>query len=279
MNAPLRHFIALHLLVLCAGADELLPVPVPELDGLRREGPRLSMLGDDYVYRDTTGTVVGKLLIRRGVRKGDVVLDLYDPGWVHRSSRKWRSGKLVSEETYSHGVRHGLWRTWNKKGELVGATVFEKGNGVQRIYYNDGSLEREIPFVEDKEHGIVVYLHENRQIRELYWYENGTIVREISFDAEGKLVHTAWSNEKGVHGSYLNGDGEFELSLNGRQVSTDDYREAAKSDANLPPFFANGKECIEFVMSDQAVLKLSNHYKELDLVKIPLEELSQGKAD
>lgn len=91
-----------------------------------------------------------------------------------------------------------------KKNEVI---HYENGKRVERIFYRSGELMYEIPFVNDKKHGIEKEYYENGQVRceipfdngnrhgmEKEYDENGNIIKEIIYE-NGELK-TGGKNEQ-----------------------------------------------------------------------------------
>jgi hypothetical protein len=87
---------------------------------------------------------------------------------LHGPRRTWhRNGQLASEETYHHGLLHGMCRQWNEEGKLLGSYRMQNGTGIQRAWYEDGSLQMEFSTVNGKRTG-----------RRQFWLRDGSLASE-----------------------------------------------------------------------------------------------------
>ena len=256
--------------MIAAYSDDVLPDRVPELDGCKRSGGHITIKGKEYRFVNAQGLLVGKLWVMGNNR----TLELYDKdSKLHGNCRKWwKPGVLGAETPYVHGIRHGVWRNWNLEGQLVGESEFENGTGVLRVYHDNGCLKEELRFEDNVKHGIHLYLHDNRQIKEIYWMERGEMIRGIYFDRGGKIRYTHWSNAKGLHGAYFGYASELRVRVDGKPVTKAEYEAAREKDATLPPYFASIEECKTFIRNDEEVVNLLKHYRELKPVPIPLRK-------
>jgi antitoxin component YwqK of YwqJK toxin-antitoxin module len=54
---------------------------------------------------------------------------------------------LKEEGNFKTGLKDGVWKTWNRKGDLTGVTTLDEGVEVP----NDQSIWKKIPFMNKKD--------------------------------------------------------------------------------------------------------------------------------
>jgi len=66
-------------------------------------------------------------------------------------------GILKFENHWKKGKAVGIWKEWDKKGNLWSTTVYENGakNGLEIFYYNNGNKKVETTFQNGIKHGII----------------------------------------------------------------------------------------------------------------------------
>jgi len=100
------------------------------------------ILGGDapFASRNIFGYRTGK--IQNGKQEGKwetYKFHEYDSLGYSRSKRY-----LGREEYFKNGLRDGIYKIYNKNGKIVYSAYFEKGNGVEKDFYDDGQLYYQI---------------------------------------------------------------------------------------------------------------------------------------
>lgn len=253
-------------------ADDVLLGAIPELKNLTRS-EKENFLYKQYTYRDDSGNIRATFE-SRGLR-----LKLYnEDGELHGICRGWWWAEegirrpTRSIDPYYRGKRHGVSKSWNQEGELVGLSTFKNGNGVLKNYFDSGQLREEIPFKDGRKYGRSVILHENGQISHIQWYHEGIEVRSASFSPNGEVVYASWYNFTGS-GILFSPDG-FSWFINHNEVTAKAYKDARKLDSTIPRFIASAEEAIKIVRADADISELIVYYKKLEPVVIPLKEMA-----
>lgn len=91
---------------------------------------------------------------------------------LHGPYRLYHQNEVIKiEGNYRHGLFDSIWTYYNEFGFKVGDARFEMGNGVQRAFYLNGKIWREIPFRDNKRNGI-----------EKEYDETGKLIKETTFE-------------------------------------------------------------------------------------------------
>ena len=122
------------------------------------------------------------------------------------------NGKLISEETYLKGKKHGNHRRWYDDGSLFADTQYVNNEfeGWARSYHPNGQIRSESTYSKGKCHGL-----------EYYWNEAGELVNDYDsadYDSDEKV------DNKEVSPHYY---------VKGEKVSLEEYRNAALNDPTL----------------------------------------------
>jgi antitoxin component YwqK of YwqJK toxin-antitoxin module len=96
---------------------------------------------------------------------------LLDGAW----ERKHPNGAIAERGTYANAMKHGTWTQFAPSGKQLGTYEMAMGTGVERRWFDDGTLYSEISFKAGLEHGPA----------KLYT-EDGTIITSSQFE-NGKL--------------------------------------------------------------------------------------------
>jgi hypothetical protein len=78
-----------------------------------------------------------------------------------------RNGQLAEEQTYRHGIVHGICRQWNEAGKLLGSYRMDNVTGLQRSWHCNGRLNQEFSTVEGQFCG-----------RTRMWLQDGTLISD-----------------------------------------------------------------------------------------------------
>jgi len=100
-------------------------------------------------------------------------------------SRDWHpNGILASELTMRHGIPEGVGKQWNEEGELLGTFEIKDGTGTQRIWYPDGTLMGETPWLHGKRTGrLRAYFEDGEHAADTYWLGNERVSKKRYMDA------------------------------------------------------------------------------------------------
>ena len=88
-------------------------------------------------------------------------------------------GEIAIIGNYTKGMKDGAWSFWTPQGEKKAEAFFNMGTGTMTNFHTDGSVSSEVPFVDDKKHGV-----------EKHYDKKGKLVKEITYE------HDAVMNEK-----------------------------------------------------------------------------------
>lgn len=183
----------------------------------------------------------------------------YENRVLHGLHRTWhRNGKPWQEHAYQDGKLHGRYRSWDQQGKLLVESKMIEGTGVLKTYHSNGKPAYETPYLDGKKHGV------SRQ-----WYKNGSLFADTAYDkgkieGRGRSYHPSGRPKSeftyrdgkahGIHrcwneaGKLVNWYGLFAKDtpadygdpkespyyyVHGKQVTREQFEEAAKSDAAL----------------------------------------------
>ena len=87
------------------------------------------------------------------------------------------SGKITgrSDGYYKDGKENGLWRLYNKNGQLTHKTEYKDGkiHGFYKVYYENGKLNTQLNYKNGNLHGLVKVFFENGQLLLKGYYKDG----------------------------------------------------------------------------------------------------------
>lgn len=101
----------------------------------------------------------------------------------------YKGGAVESESQYVNGVRHGYRKFLDENGKLISITNYVNGKreGALKSYYPDGTLKMTGNFVNDKLSGEVLSFYPGGKLESKKIYENGKMVSNAHYTADGKL--------------------------------------------------------------------------------------------
>lgn len=121
-------------------------------------------------------------------------------GWKYYSN----SGKLIKEESYNSGRKHGVWKTYSTQtGTLLVEEVYDNGllNGVRKEYYTGGDIRNIVPYVNGKRNGVGENYTIGNVLESRGMFHNNTLIGTWEFfDANGKPRKNV-EYEKGIEKS------------------------------------------------------------------------------
>jgi antitoxin component YwqK of YwqJK toxin-antitoxin module len=189
--------------------------------------------------------------------------------------REWyKNGILKSEAPYVDGVRHGLFKNWDEKGNLVGQYQFVNGTGAVEIYYSNGYLNEYEEYKNNLKDGLQLELYDNGQVMSLNWQKKGEYFRDgFAFHKNGKLRSWGIFNKKGkLHGPivYFDANGkntEISYCFDGQKIDEQAYKNKVSEDATL--IYFSDPQQYQSLITDE-VRAVVEKYKNITPVKIPL---------
>ena len=206
------------------------------------------------------GKVVGARMFYKGSRVAQET-PMRD-GVRHGLMRQWwSSGQLFSEVPYVDGVIDGTARFWNNKGELLGESTLRKGTGCLRRFENLDvrSFDSEVCYVNGKiegwqrewgqfegcvGRGVVIMNYRDNQFHgwSYRFDEDGTSLG-VSHFLNGKPhgIASYWDRDKKL----LKGLPVYHL--HGKEVTAEQYREAAQTDPKLLDYTRPPPAPVEFI--------------------------------
>jgi hypothetical protein len=129
----------------------------------------------------TTGRAKNGLVVKRHFHpNGQILLEeRYRGGDLHGPRRVWHpNGQLAEEERYRDGCLDGECRQWAPDGRLLGSFKVAHGTGIQRRWFEDGTLQLEISTVSGKFTGRRrVWLRYGRLAFEAYSIGNRSVAK------------------------------------------------------------------------------------------------------
>lgn len=92
--------------------------------------------------------------------------------------RFWHENGVLNEELPcdDNGLKHGVVKTWNKDGKLLGECHFEHGTGLLKTWYDNSQLKSE-----------TYYACGNQCGRSRMWWEDGSLMN-VCYYIEGRKV-------------------------------------------------------------------------------------------
>ena len=153
---------------------------------------------NNHHYKNNAGSVSQHLFLRYdniggdnprefikyfGFRSGSLNDGLQDGKWV--STRSYFSDSLNSndyktyifrEEYFKNGLRDSVYKIYNKKGKVIYSTMFEKGTGIEKDFYQNGKLYYEIAIKDGYFTDTLKINNENGTLYQKRLYKNDTLV-------------------------------------------------------------------------------------------------------
>lgn len=102
--------------------------------------------------------------------------------------RHWHENGVLKRESFhdDEGLKHGVVKTWNKEGKLLGECHFEHGTGISKSWYENGQLERETFYVRGKDCGRARMWDEDGSLMSVNYYLKGSKVSRDKYLAACK---------------------------------------------------------------------------------------------
>lgn len=166
---------------------------------------------------------------------------------------------------------------WNERGILVADFRMNMGNGIERIYDEQGILRSEERLTGEKQDGLSFKRREDSLA--FGWPKNGASngIYYI-FYLDGTIHTIGWT----IHGFpacsiRFDRDGSLlskSYYINGNKVGDADYARAAASDSTLPPYYPDVGRYKELVGNDTKAI--FDRYSSMPRVRMPLQLDEQG---
>ncbi len=144
--------------------------------------------GENLTYFFKDGSIKAEGKYKKAKREGQWV-------FFHESGVVWQHAH------YTNDKKDGLWITYDTTGQIISEEVYKDGilkkdnedfeidGGRMNIFYSDGSLKAEGPFVDEKREGEWTFFYENGVIKTHAHYREGQKDGLwITYDREGKIV-------------------------------------------------------------------------------------------
>ena len=229
-----------------------------------------------------------ELLARQRLRDEKVVeMSVYKNGRLEGVQWRWfPDGGAMERSPYRNGRMHGIVRRWNEDGRLVARFEMKDGSGVEREYYSNGTLRKEITHAEGLYDGWRVEMHDNGRVADLIHYRSGLAVGfACSFHEDGSLKFFSHL-EKGErpHGPvvHVGTDGvaiTAQYYVHGTPVESEEYMAAARGDPDLPPLREGGSFDVREVLPISYREVVAKH-ESLPAVEIPLDDsIEEGEGE
>ena len=154
-----------------------------------------SMQGE-WKYYDR-GLLSGVTNWKRGIKNG--LYERYNFGGVDLEGKKIRM--LTDQGYYLNGKADSVWISYHK-GMLDLKIISSiknykagKKHGLDKSFYNDGSIMSELYWKNGIRHGIWKRYHKNGQLKmKQIWIDNGELKSEVYYSKNGLDIISEWSN-------------------------------------------------------------------------------------
>ena len=135
-----------------------------------------------FIYYDNYGTLSSKLTHT----KNDTSHALFYHDGV----------SLMSEGKYYKQQRTGIWKQYDGQGDITSQCIYVNGkkNCMERIYYKDGRVSREVNYKGDILDGVIKEFFSNGRVKFSGIYQDGNLNGEVEWFQSG--------GAKKLHGHY-----------------------------------------------------------------------------
>jgi len=86
------------------------------------------------------------------------------------------SGKMKIKGNYKKGYFSGRWLYYNLTGEIIGTGNYTMGNGIQKAWYPNGKIMREINYQNNLKHGSEKWYTPDGQLDKVLFFDEGIIM-------------------------------------------------------------------------------------------------------
>ncbi len=195
-----------------------LPMRDGKAHGIQRRWGRSGVPSGETAYRD--GLKHG--FMRRRANDGKVwwEMSFADDQAEGLLRRRHPNGQLEAEIHHVGGVKHGASRFWDKDGNLIGTCEMNRGTGVWKHLYEDGTVSQETPYENGKVRGYVRQYHRNGQLRHEQHQIGDTVDGRVRSWSEDGILLSEGVFRQGRYwgGSFLWHDGTVKRYEHGREL-------------------------------------------------------------
>ncbi len=109
----------------------------------------------------------------------------FENGIPHGWHRTWHENGVLASEVYlNHEVPDGIARQWDTKGNLLGTFEIKNGTGIEKKWYEDGTVENEISWVNGTTTGRWrMYEEDGTILGDMYWIKNRKVSKKKYIEA------------------------------------------------------------------------------------------------
>ena len=134
------------------------------------------------------GRIESEMLYVEGKRDGTaitydaagnkIIEEQYSNDTLSGPFRQWHAdGTPKVEGAYLHGLFEGRWVYYDAAGVVVGTGDFRHGSGLQKGWWPNGKIMREIQYKDNLKHGYEKWFDENGVLERQFEYEAGNPVQ------------------------------------------------------------------------------------------------------
>jgi antitoxin component YwqK of YwqJK toxin-antitoxin module len=98
--------------------------------------------------------------------------------------QRYDFGEIAVLGNYKKGIKDGSWSFWNPQGEKTAEAFFDMGTGTMYSFHESGSIFIEVPFVDEKKHGVEKYYNTKGKLIKEITYEHDAIVEEKEYNVK-----------------------------------------------------------------------------------------------
>ncbi|MFO8055522.1 MAG: hypothetical protein R6U19_10225 [Bacteroidales bacterium] len=204
-----------------------------------------------------------------------IALNEYDQGFLvnrefinrrdnqGRKQGPWKTfypdGSLKTSGVYLEGEKHGVFREYDKKGNLLNIEKYDKGKKetrdksvaeyeIKRNYYSSGQVKTEAAFLDGEMDGVRREYDKEGNITESYIMDRGNMVAKGIVDKSG-MKQGAW--EKYYRSGRLKAKGRYKDDIkvgewiyyfeNGQVEQKGRYNEEGKAEGEWKWYYSNGQ--------------------------------------
>lgn len=88
--------------------------------------------------------------------------------------RQWyKNGQIMIGGSYKSGLFNGRWMYYEVTGQIVGVGNFEQGSGIQKAWWPNGNLKREVHYKDNLKHGEERIYNAEEKLEKMIVYREG----------------------------------------------------------------------------------------------------------
>ena len=217
------------------------------------------------------GTLLSKIKFRDGVNHGEYIGGTGDGKRAEGSYKNdkpdslWRyyflfNNKLAEEGMMKDGLKEGLWKQWDKNGNIVEEVHYkeDKRHGPATIYFFDGSIQMQVNFKNNLPHGPY------KEYRQKEVYEEGAYLDGSKHGAFTRYWQSTDKLNPDVYkqaGQYEKGlmHGKYEIYKNDKLHMTGEFMHDRK-DGKETVYYDNGQVKRETIYKQGLVEGIEKFY-------------------